>query len=158
MPAVRSIDTPPVPPAPVIRNVHLTSRVATDVIGITDLTTLYVPFGAKEGDRYGGHRSTSRWVGDRATGITLRAFSRDVAERQAARAVHDAIVASGLLDAGLPPLDWKNPIAGRTRLYLDRRANFLEFDSATPPAVAQPILQALASYEHVARRIAAAAA
>ena len=158
--AARAADPAPTPPpAPAIRNVFLTSRVATDQPNVTNLTTLYVPFAVtNDKDPYGGHRSTSTWVDGRSAGITLRAFTRDVAERQAAQAVLDAITASGLLQADLPPLDWKNPETGRTRLYLDRRAHFLEFDTDAPPAVAQPILQALASYEQVARRIAATAA
>jgi hypothetical protein len=138
-------------PAPVLRNVHLTSTTATADPRVTSMTTLFVPFGAADGP-YGGHRSTTTMVDGKAAGISLRAFSSSVAERAASQAVADAIRASGLLTAPLPPLDWKNPEAGRTRLYLDRRSRFLEFDTANPPAFVQAILGALATYEQVARR------
>ncbi len=140
-----------------LRNVHLTSRVATADPSVTLLTTLFVDNDLQPGD-YGGTRSTSRWVDGSSTGIHLRAFTADADERRAAQAVVDAIAASGLLTAELPPLDWKNPEVGRTRLYLDRRSRFLEFDTATPPAIVRPVLDALASYELVARRAAPVAA
>lgn len=154
--ATRTAETPP--PAPAIRNVHLTSHVATSMPGVTDVTTLYATFVPREKDPYGGHRSTIRKVDGQSVGIGLRAFVQDATERQAAQAVLDAIVGSGLLQADLPKLDWKTPEVGRTRLYLDRRSRFLEFETAAPPAVAAPILQALAAYEQVARRNVAAAA
>ena len=145
------------PQQPQLRNVHLTSRVATGDPSVTDLTTLFVDYDPSGDNHYGGHRTTSRWVNGQSTGIGIRAFLNRPDERLAAQAVLDAITASGLLAAELPPLDWKNPEAGRTRLYLDRRSRFLEFDTANPPAVARPILDALAAYELVARRNIAAA-
>ena len=145
------------PQLPQLRNVHLTSRVATDQPNVTNLTTLFIDNDPTGDNTYGGHRTTSRWVDGSSTGIGIRGFLNRPAERAAAQAVVDAIVASGLLTAELPPLDWKNPEVGRTRLYLDRRSRFLEFDTANPPAVARPILDALAAYELVARRGLAAA-
>ncbi|MCW2921407.1 MAG: hypothetical protein JWL76_1281 [Thermoleophilia bacterium] len=142
---------------PQLRNIHLTSRVATDDPTVTNLTTLFVDYDTSSEMHYGGHRTTSRWVDGQSTGIGISAFLNRPNERVAAQAVLDAIVASGLLTATLPPLDWKNPEVGRTRLYLDRRSRFLEFDTAAPPAVALPILDALAAYEIVARRNVAAA-
>jgi hypothetical protein len=143
-------------PAAEIRNVHLTTTTATADPRVTGMTTIFVSFGAVDGP-YGGHRSTTTMVDGRAAGISLRAFSSSVAERAASQAVADAIRASGLLTAQLPPLDWRNPEPGRTRLYLDRRSRFLEFDTANPPAVVQGILGALTTYEQVARRGLAAA-
>lgn len=145
------------PQPPQLRNIFLTSRIATDEPNVTDLTSLFIDYDPSGANRYGGHRTTSRWVDGQSTGIGIRAFLNRPNERVAAQAVVDAIVASGLLTAELPPLDWKNPEVGRSRLYLDRRSRFLEFDTANPPAVARPILDALAAYELVARRNVAAA-
>jgi hypothetical protein len=145
------------PQPPQLRNIFLTSRVATDEPNVTLLTSLFVDNDPAGDGHYGGHRTTSRWVDGHSTGIGIRAFLNRPNERAAAQAVVDAIVASGLLTAELPPLDWKNPEVGRTRLYLDRRSRFLEFDTANPPAIARPILDALAAYELVARRNVAAA-
>ncbi len=134
-----------------LRNVHLTSRVATDQPNVTNLTTLFIDNDPAGNNHYGGHRTTSTWVNGKSTGIGIRAFLNRPAERAAAQAVVDAIVASGLLTAELPPLDWKNPEVGRTRLYLDRRSRFLEFDTANPPAVVRPVLDGLAAYELIGR-------
>lgn len=145
--------TDPQPPQmPQLRNVHLTSRVATDQPNVSNLTTLFIDNDPTGDNHYGGHRTTSRWVDGQSTGIGIRGFLNRPAERIAAQAVVDAIAASGLLTAELPPLDWKNPEIGRTRLYLDRRSRFLEFDTTNPPAVVRPVLDALAAYELVARR------
>jgi hypothetical protein len=149
--------TPQEQPPLQLRNVHLTSRVATADPNVTNLTTLFIDNDPSGDNHYGGHRTTSRWVDGASTGIAIRAFLNRPDERAAAQAVVDAITASGLLTAELPPLDWKNPEVGRTRLYLDRRSRFLEFDTANPPAVVQPVLDALAAYEVIARRFVAAA-
>lgn len=146
------IDTLVLEPQPLLRNIHLTSRVATADPRVTSLTTLFLDLDPTSERPYGGNRTTSRWVDGASTGMHIRAFVSRPAERAAAQGVVDAIAASGLLTASLPPLDWKNPDVGRTRLYLDRRSRFLEFDTGNPPAIARPILDALAAYELIARR------
>lgn len=140
------------PPLTQLRNVHLTSRVEGPQPWVTYLDTVFVDTDPANADApYGGTRSRSQWVNGESTGIRLTAFLRRPDERAAAQAVVDAITASGLLAADLPVLDWKNPEVGRTRLYLDRRSRFLEYDTANPPAVVQPILDAIAAYERIAR-------
>lgn len=147
-----SADPTQPPVAPAIRNVFLTSALATSDPSVVQLSTLMTTFELVNRHEYGGHRVNTTMVDGSAAGISMHAFLALPAERKAAQAVLDAIVASGLLQADLPPLDWKNPAAGRTRLYLDRRAHFLEFETGKPPAVVQPVLDALAAYEQIARR------
>lgn len=138
------------PQAPVIRNVHVTSHLPTEHAGVTSLRTTFVPFGDID-DYYGGDVTTATIVDGRITGMRLRAFVNRPEERMAAQALHDAITASGLLEMELPANDWKHPSVGRTRLYVDRRSRFLEFDTAAPPAIVQGVLGALAAYERSAR-------
>jgi hypothetical protein len=140
------------PASPSITNVHLVSMTATDFPHVTTMGNLYVPFHVDASAPYGGHRVTTHIVDGRQAGIALRAFVNRDAERVAAQAVYDAIAASGLLTAQLPANDRQRPEVGHTRLYLDRRNRFLEFETAQPPAIVQPVLQALASYEAIARR------
>jgi hypothetical protein len=150
-----ALHTSPAPvrttPEPQLRNVFLTSSIATDNPSVMMLRSVMVAFDATADTHYGGHVSTTRMVDGRASGIQLRAYLNRPAERAAAQSVEDAIRASGLLDTNLPPLDWKHPAAGRTRLYLDRRSHFLEYETGKPPAVAQPVLDALEAYQRIAR-------
>jgi len=142
---------------PEIFNMHLVSTAASAVPGRELLTSVHVRFGADIADHYGGTRSTTSYDFGSSTGIQMRAYLNRPAERAASQGVLDAIRASGLLTAELPPNDFTRPAVGRTRLYLDKRAKHLEFDMANPPAIVRPILDALAAYELVARRGVAAA-
>lgn len=137
-------------PAPAITDVHLVTVTDPGVPSVTARRILRVPFGAEPVG--GGYVMQSRLINGVPTATAVTPLRVEAAERVAAQAVLDAITASGLLEAELPPKDRTNPAAGRSRLYLDRRSRFLEFDTAAPPAIVQPVLQALAGYESVARR------
>lgn len=141
---------------PVIQNVHVSTMVATDDPSRTTLTTAFVPFVARDKSPYGGHVTTIGYRDGTSTGIGIRAYLKTDAERAAAGALLDAIRGSGLLELELPANDWQRPAVGRTRIYVDRRARFLEFDTAAPPPVAQAVLDALAAYRRIAARSIAA--
>lgn len=135
-----------------LRDVHLTHRYATSHPRITTLETRFVDFAPEPGSRDGGYRSISNWYDGGTTGLFVRPFAATSAERAAAQAVRDAVLASGLLVAELPHLSPRHPDVGRTRLHLDSRRRVLEFDTANPPAVVRPILDAIRAWELIAER------
>jgi hypothetical protein len=141
---------------PVIQNVHVSTMAATDDPSRTTQTTVFVPFVERAKDPYGGHVTSIGYRDGKATGIGIRSYLKSDAERAAAGALLDAIHGSGLLELELPANDWQRPAVGRTRIYVDRRARFLEFDTAAPPPVAQAVLDALAAYQRIAARSIAA--
>lgn len=145
-------------PVPAIRTIHLTSHGQTAQPWVTTLRTTYVGFAIDAADPYGGTVSQATIVDGKVSGMTLRGYSNRPSERAAAQAVLDAIAASGLLERELPTNDWQRPAVGRSRLYLDRRARFIEFDTANPPAVVQGILGALDRYERGSRSVPGRAA
>lgn len=137
----------PTPPA--LRNVHVDAMQPDGRIGRMNYVTDMVQFQLRDGATLGGHRITTHyWWGNRMES-TIQTYRRNTAERAAAAALHDAIVGSGLLELPLRENDWKLPELGRTRIYVDRRSRFLEFDAAAPPPVAQAVLDAMRAYREV---------
>lgn len=134
----------PTPPA--LRNVHVEAMQADGRIGRMNFVTDMVQFQLRDGATLGGHRITSHyWWGNRMES-TIQTYRRNAAERVAAAALHDAIIGSGFLQLPLRENDWQLPELGRTRIYVDRRSRFLEFDAAAPPPVALAVLDAIRGY------------
>ncbi len=125
---------------------------ATDSPGVTELSTLFVSFDVEPSHPYGGHRSAS---GTWTVALPGSACTPSPSAPRSGQQRRPCVTRSS--QAACPPPscpvnDWKRPEVGRTRLYLDRRSRFLEFDTGAPPAVARGVLDALAAYELVARR------
>jgi hypothetical protein len=99
----------------------------------------------------GGTRVTDRWVDGVNRQSWYETFRKSDAERDAAAALSDAIDGSGLIALLRPTTDDAGtPAAGRTRIYVDRRAQFIEFENGAVPAPAQAVLDALDAYRALA--------
>lgn len=141
----RSVAVPSREPAVPIFNAHLVSVRAGDAPGIELLTNVEIAF-AEPRHGMGGHVSQIAYRDGAAGGVGVRIVYTSPAERVRAQAALDAIVASGLLTQPLPGNDWKRPAVGRSRLYLDKRARMIEFDTASPPPALQPIIDAMTAW------------
>ncbi|MCW2955875.1 MAG: hypothetical protein JWO69_744 [Thermoleophilia bacterium] len=100
----------------------------------------------------GGARVTSTWVDGVNRRSEYEQFRQSTGERAAAQALADAIEGSGLVALLRPTTDNGTPAAGRTRIYVDRRAQFIEFATGDAPAAAQAVLEALTAYRANATR------
>ncbi|MCW2960065.1 MAG: hypothetical protein JWM90_452 [Thermoleophilia bacterium] len=140
-----------VTPTP-LHNLHVITTGRPNDEGRFNVTTDTVTFGEIAKGDHGGNRITSQYVNGSLAGMHIRAYPTNAAERAAAQALDDAITGSGLLTQLTPSPNIGAPAIGFTRIFLDRRSKFIEFETDKAPAAAQAVLAALEVYRAIGMR------
>ncbi|MCW2973391.1 MAG: hypothetical protein JWN72_1664 [Thermoleophilia bacterium] len=144
-----------VTPRPVLLNTYANVQVVRAGLienGIQSVIHDTVNLGLLPKRAVGGTRVTDRWVDGVNRQSWYETFRQGWDERDAADALSDAIDGSGLVQLLQPTTkgDTGNPQPGHTRIYVDRRTAFIDFDNGHVPAPAQAVLDALDAYRKLA--------
>jgi hypothetical protein len=100
----------------------------------------------------GGTRVTDAWIGGVNRQSWYRIYQQSADERQAAWDFEDVLAESPLAALLHPSVvgDDGDPVPGHMRIYVDRRAQYLDFASDAVPAGVQGVLDAYAAYAQIA--------